>query len=372
MKAILVKISLVFICLIVVACTAKTEKNEPKKNDIQTQPSIKDEKTSSDLENIKNQNTEESLTEQSQEKEILAPTQNIEQVKWTITEDSEWYDLYNRLKEDGIYGDDIDSYFMQLEGQFSQKPMGIKIRELYNNSFRKRTPSKTPPVKDTSPNTTGVPRPWYKDYVTEANAQKCRDFINENKEAFARVEEKYKISAELVSALIYVETKHGDYLGEHSPLINLASMSNSTRFEQIPNYTTKLPRAQEKKQWILTKMKEKSDWSYKELEALLLYCRANDINPVTLPSSIYGALGFGQFMPTNIPHYAVDGNDDGIINLFTPADGIISVANFLYKHGLNTANPTMAQKLKVLKRYNYSSTYANTIMALSVLTDRTK
>ena len=278
------------------------------------------------------------------------------------------------FENDGLYGDDIDNYFMQLEGQFSQKPMGIKVKELYNASFTKKAKKakKAKPTKDTSPNATGIPRPWFKDYVTQDNAQKCRTFINENKEAFAYTEEKYKIPAEVISALIYVETKHGNYLGEHNPVVNLASMANSTKIEQIPNYIKQLPRAKEKSKWILKKMEEKSNWSYTELKALLIYCRENHIDPFTLPSSVYGALGFGQFMPTNIPVYAVDGDNDGIINLFHPPDGIASVANFLYKHGWNKSNMTLYQKLRVLKRYNYSTIYANTVMALSVLTDRTK
>jgi len=354
-----------FLFLILVTCTPKTDTNTVNENEIKQATN-----TLSDASSINDTST--ALTEKTDpvvEKQ-LDSAKSIEQSTWTMKADSEWYALYTRLKKDGIYGEDIDSYFMHLEGKFSQKPMGIKIRELYNTSFRKKVKKEIP--EDKSPNTTGIPRPWYKDYVTTANAQKCRNFINANLEAFTYLEKKYGIPAEVVSALIYIETKHGDYLGEHNPFVNLASMASSTKIEQIPTYIKKLPLAKEKKAWILKKMKEKSNWSYNELESLLIYCRENKIDPLTLPSSVYGALGFGQFMPTNIPHYAVDGNDDGIINLFHPADGIVSAANFLYKHGWNKSSLTLSQKTRVLKRYNYSNQYANTILALSVLTDKIK
>lgn len=291
---------------------------------------------------------------------------------FTVSENSTWYPLYIRLMNDGIVGTDVDHYFEQLEDNFSPVPMGTKVTELYNISFKERPKPSTPPRVDTSPNTTGIPRPWYKGFVVEENALKCHAFIKANQEAFNLAEELYYVPQNVLAALLYIETKHGTYLGIHNPIVNLASMANSTRMEQIPDHIAKLPLALEKKDWILKKMKEKSDWAYIELKALIKYCRENDLNPFQLPSSVYGALGFGQFMPTNIPIFAVDGDADGVINLFTPADAIMSTANYLSKHGWTKEGMTLEKQIKVIKRYNHSTTYANTILALAVLTSRVK
>ncbi len=306
------------------------------------------------------------------QEEIIDLTSDAKQEDLVVPKDSVWYDLYNKLKEDGIHGADIDAYFKQLEGKFSEKPMGIKVKELYNIK-NKPKPEPTDPDKkpeiDTEPNPTGVPRPWYKGFVTEAIALKCKDFIDSNLETFELMEETYDIPREIVSSLIFVETKHGNYLGEHNPLINLASMSISTDTEQIPSYIEQLPLAEEQNEWILGKMAEKSTWAYSELKALLRYCQQNKIDPMKLPSSVYGALGFGQFMPSNIPKLAVDGDSDGIINLFEAPDGIMSVANYLSKTGWNKSEFTLKEKIKIIMRYNYSSVYARTILALAFMTN---
>lgn len=303
-------------------------------------------------------------------KEIYKADQNAQNYDYVVHSESEWYPLYTRLKQDGISGSDINAYFEYLDGNFSQVPMGSKVRELYNNAERREKAIKSPKKTkvDTTPNFTGVPRPWYRGFVTEINAQKCRDFIYANQTAFTKAEELYHVPQEVLSALLYIETKHATFLGSHQALITLASMSNSTRMEQIPDYIEKLPRAEEKKAWILEKMHEKSDWAYDELKALISYCRANNIDPSSIPCSIYGAIGYGQFMPTNIPLYAVDGDDDAIINLFTAADAIMSTAHYLSENGWNTSDMTQDKKLRALKHYNWSNTYANTILALSVLT----
>ena len=44
-------------------------------------------------------------------------------------------------------------------------------------------------------------------------------------------------------------------------------------------------------------------------------------------------MGIAQFMPSSAMAYAKDGNTDGSVNLFTHADAIASVANYLKSHG---------------------------------------
>ena len=46
-----------------------------------------------------------------------------------------------------------------------------------------------------------------------------------------------------------------------------------------------------------------------------------------------------QFMPSNYRKLAVDGDDDGDIDLFTHADAIHSVANYLKVHGWQPGEP---------------------------------
>ena len=94
----------------------------------------------------------------------------------------------------------------------------------------------------------------------------------------------------------------------------------------------------------------------------MAHCRDNKLDPLAMPGSVYGAVGIPQFMPSNLPLYAVDGNKDGKIDLFNPADAIPSVGNYLKRHGWDKSE---AKTRHALKRYNNSTMYANTIMVLA-------
>ncbi len=61
---------------------------------------------------------------------------------------------------------------------------------------------------------------------------------------------------------------------------------------------------------------------------------------------------------------AVDGNQDGIIDLFNADDAVHSLSNYLKGHGWKK-DMSVAEQIKVLRRYNNLAIYANTILALS-------
>ena len=69
-------------------------------------------------------------------------------------------------------------------------------------------------------------------------------------------------------------------------------------------------------------------------------------------------------MPSNLPRYAVDGDGDHIINLFTAPDAIASLSNYLYKNGWKSGL-SVEQQTRVLRRYNAMNIYAHTILALA-------
>jgi membrane-bound lytic murein transglycosylase B len=286
--------------------------------------------------------------------------------------DPVWDSLYKRLLKDGFSQKQLDKYFVQLENGFSQKPMGNKVKELYTASFvPKKKPVKEKGKEKPKTNKLGIPYPWYDGYVTDANAVKCLNFLKENEEYFALAEKKYAVPREVISALIYVETWHGKFLGKFNPLPMLASMSISTDLAMLPNYTAKLNLTQKQKDYLQEKIKIKADWAYNELKALLNYAIKNKIDINTVPSSIYGAIGYGQFMPSNIPLYGIDGNKDGKIDVFEPADAILSVAKFLHAQGWKQKNIDFNKQVKVIKRYNHSTAYAHTILALAKLSKQT-
>jgi membrane-bound lytic murein transglycosylase B len=83
-----------------------------------------------------------------------------------------------------------------------------------------------------------------------------------------------------------------------------------------------------------------------------------------MPGSIYGAVGICQFMPSNILRFGVDGDGDGTVNLFHASDAMHSLANYLKYHGWKPGLSREKQN-RVLRHYNNSATYANTILAVA-------
>jgi membrane-bound lytic murein transglycosylase B len=60
----------------------------------------------------------------------------------------------------------------------------------------------------------------------------------------------------------------------------------------------------------------------------------------------------------------VDGNANGSISLFDPADAIASCANYLKAHGWKPGLPE-AERRKVIWQYNRSEPYVETILSLA-------
>ncbi len=270
-----------------------------------------------------------------------------------------WRELGLRLQADGLYAADLDDIFRRL-AMPSQDPMGRKVRELYRNAF---TPPPPPPPPGTPPK-----KPVYINpkVVNEENAALCRQFLADNSEAFARAEARYGVPGDIAVSLLFVETRLGEYLGQNDVFYTLASMAASRRPEQIPDWLARLDEPETRLDWIRERMEQRSDWAYKELTAFIRYARAYNFQMLSVPGSVYGAMGMCQFMPSNLKPYGADGNADGVVNLFVADDAIASLSNYLVENGWKPELDRAARH-KVLKRYNRLNIYANNILCLADL-----
>jgi len=277
-----------------------------------------------------------------------------------------WLPLVHRLADEGISGPDVDAYFLALGGEMSQEPMGRKVREIYRVKFMRPPPDPAAPLRPPSY------KKVYPGVVTEANAQRCRDFLAAHPQYFARAQQQHGIPPEILVSLLFVETRLGTAIGGgNNALHTLASMAVSKRPAQIPDWLARLPEDHaQHMDWIEDLMQKRSEWAYKEVRALVAYVRKYQLDMAAIPGSHYGAIGYCQFMPTNIEPYGVDGSGNGIIDLFTMSDAIASAANYLAKHGWKPGLNRAAQH-KVLRTYNRVDIYPNTILALADLVKKT-
>lgn len=267
-----------------------------------------------------------------------------------------WDTLKQRLAADGISGPAVDALLAQLGPVPAQSPMGRKIQELYQKKFFPK------------PKTAKTQQKYYKGVLTEANAERCRKFIKEHQAAFANAQKLYGVPENIAAALLFVETRLGQVLGDvpENAFFTLASMAIATTPESISEWLPKLKDWREHTEWLDETMQKRANWAYNETRALVKHMLRDSITPQNLPGSIYGAVGLCQFMPSNISVYGADGNGDGRVDLFNVSDAVASLANYLARHGWKSGI-TKERQHKVLMAYNHSTVYANTIMALADL-----
>lgn len=141
-----------------------------------------------------------------------------------------------------------------------------------------------------------------------------RLFMRQHAAALARAQAQYGVPAEVIAAIIGVETIYGRNMGRFGTFAALATLA----FEWPPRAA--LFRG--------------------ELEALLLLARDEGRDPLAYKGSYAGAIGLPQFLPSSIRRYAVDFDRNGRIALSSsPVDAIGSVGNFLREHGWETDGP---------------------------------
>lgn len=210
----------------------------------------------------------------------------------------------------------------------------------------------------------------YDKLVNDEAVNRIINFINTNQFILNKIQNLYSIDPEVLASLLWVETRHGDYLGNHQIVsvyfsLALADTDNFIEYNLKRNKDKLKPTKKEigqLKNKLVQKSRSKANWAINELVSI--YKNQNKFPlPVTqIYGSWAGAFGISQFIPSSFVRWAVDGNNDGLFNLFDVEDAIFSAANYLAKHGYG---PTEEQKRKALYAYNHSNTYVNTIMLLA-------
>ena len=262
---------------------------------------------------------------------------------------ADWSPLIGRLVSDGFDETTVRTLFSRPEVRFEPSPMSNKLMELIEKL--ERLPSDNPKVV-------------YEGLLKENVIAQAHSYLQENTELLEKINDKYCVPKEIIVSILLVETRLGDNVGGKRAFNTLASMALSTDLETIRPYLPKKLINPRNEDFARTICRQKADWAYAELKALILYANRSEFDPLTFPSSIYGAIGLCQFLPSNILPYGVDADNDGRIDLFTKADAFYSIANYLREHGWKDTMDEGGQR-EVILRYNKSSIYANTVLAVA-------
>ena len=149
-----------------------------------------------------------------------------------------------------------------------------------------------------------------KTYISKRSSNlKVKKGINlyeSNKKFINSIDKKFSVEKSLLLALIGIETNFGTYVGKMDILSSLATLSFDKR---------------------------RSEFFTNELITILHLVESKKIDHSILYGSWAGAFGNFQFMPSTIENYAIDYDNNNIIELKATQDSFASAANYINKIG---------------------------------------
>lgn len=143
--------------------------------------------------------------------------------------------------------------------------------------------------------------------VPQSRVEKGKQRLNENRALLDRISKKYGVQARFIVAFWGIETDFGRVTGGFPVIAALATLAYDGR---------------------------RSSYFRKELMYALEIVDRGHIGAKEMVGSWAGAMGQAQFMPSSFKSFAVDGDGDGRIDLWTnKADVFASAANYLARSG---------------------------------------
>jgi membrane-bound lytic murein transglycosylase B len=147
------------------------------------------------------------------------------------------------------------------------------------------------------------------------------DFYNENRDLLNQAAQRFGVPAPIIASIIGVETLYGRNMGNFRVLDALTTLAFDYPDPAKPERAT----------------------MFRGQLADFLTLVMHDKLDLDTRGSYAGAIGMPQFMPTSVMHYAVDGDDNGHIDLSNNTrDAIMSVGSFLSQHGWQRGLPVFA------------------------------
>lgn len=210
----------------------------------------------------------------------------------------------------------------------------------------------------------------YSQNYNEYSIVRSKKFLEKFNNILSKAELEYDVPKEVITSIIWIESKNGSYLGKNHILSVFLStaMANQEKYidmnvevfkEIYENDSKDLEKYINK---VLMRANKKSNWAINELVALSKIDKTLPISIFNLKGSWAGAFGLSQFLPSSYLSWAVDGNNDGVIDLFNEEDAIFSVANYLKTNGWGLSNENQR---KAVFHYNNSNDYVDAVLLLA-------
>jgi len=153
-------------------------------------------------------------------------------------------------------------------------------------------------------------------FLTEDRINEGLEYWQRHRDSLAEAEQRFGVPAEIIVAIIGIETRYGSHTGRYRVIDSLATLAFH------------YPR--------------RADFFRSELEEFLLLTREQQVDPLEITGSYAGAMGIPQFISSSYRNYAVDFDGDHYVDLWNNhADAIGSVANYFREHGWEEGEPVI-------------------------------
>ena len=159
--------------------------------------------------------------------------------------------------------------------------------------------------------------------LTDESLERCRGFLQLHAAAFDAAYKTYGVPPKVICGILRIETNFGIPTRlSPNPVGRIPAINRLTTLYVRPLPGEKL--SQHFARW--------QEFALYQLKDLLKTATKFGWDLFQIPGSLTGAIGLAQFEPSSLKD-AVDGNGDGKIDLFDPADAILSVAHYLVTRG---------------------------------------
>lgn len=208
------------------------------------------------------------------------------------------------------YRTDINSYIQQVSHRYHIPPQ--ELTSIFN-----RVKLQPQIIEAIERPYEAKPWPQYRGvFLTPERTAAGVKFWRTHAKDLARAEKQYGVPANIIVAILGVETYYGQRQGNYRVIDALSTLAF--------NYPSRAP------------------FFRNELTEYLLLTREHKLDPFSLMGSYAGAIGQPQFMPSSYRHYAVDFSGHGRSDLRNNTTDVIgSVANYFKQHGWQYQAPVI-------------------------------
>lgn len=176
-------------------------------------------------------------------------------------------------------------------------------------------------------------------FMKEKRIKNGIQFLHDYESLLSDAENKYGIPRKDLVSILMWESGLGEFTGDYQ-IFNIF-LEQIVFMDYAQEYAVrKIVQSGEpnplfnarKSQKEAKRLQKRCEDAAKNLASLIRLSKLNNQNPLSFKGSWGGAIGFVQFMPYNLI-YAVDGNNDGTVDLFNFHDAVFSAANYLIVRG---------------------------------------